>query len=489
MRWLRVVLMGVVGIVPWIVAVFGIGWLVERHMPANGQMVIDMPLTGRSPWFEAFLPGQRASSPGMQPEGWVGQRITDDPVYARLRLPGAYERATVEVEFRPHGQPLIELGIERGNEPTNSYEMVPLWSRELAASGFVSSTVEGISWLVDPRLGEQATHSGQEGRASWYASGTLPTAWMDQGPVSSTRVQVSLRGQHDWWFVPVDGAMAFSALMQDMNRSRATASAGWRLMNDKQELVWSDAINFGGRDDATPSELVERRYTFRDLAPGVYRLSLLADDSIFLREWSIGAKRWVIGPRVYFADEVGYATSTAARQAWTNSTHIEAKTLHKEGLQTLSLGTATTTLVATHTTYPLSRTSSERQGPALFTAPRGNVWLLGNAYTSWSKDALFFPTIQRFTEYTRLEEEGIRAVATTYQSPEVLDDGWYRAQTTFALDPRLDRAKLVLAAPGVARRGEKVDIRRVLVRYERAPRRESWWQALRAELSRAWNRW
>lgn len=488
MRWLRELARLILCLIPWALAVYGLMWIVNAHAPADGTMVIDIPLSGRSPWFEAFLPGQRASSPGEQEGGWIGQRITDEPVYARLRVPGAYQTADIEMEVRPHEQPLLELGIERGMEPAVSYEMLPVWSRELQQSSFVTTTVDGVIWWVDPRLGAQAARSADEGRAAWHASGTIALPTMDRGPVESVHIDASLRGQHDWWFVPVNGQLRFAVTMQDMNRSRVTANATWRLMRD-QELIWSDSVNFGGQDDTKPSPIVERSWVFRDLAPGVYRLSLLADDSIFVRSWDIQAKRWVLGPRVYFADEVGYVSSTRSRQVWTNSTHLEVKTLHKEGLQTLQLGSASATLFATHQTYALARAPGEWRGPVQFTAPMGNVWLVGNAYISWTREALFFPTVQRLTDATRLRDEGIYAVATTYRAPEPIGKGWYRIRAKFALDPALDRAKIVLAAPGIARRNQRVDIRRIHVTYQRSPRREGWWEALRQELMRAWRRW
>lgn len=462
-------------------------WVVERHVPRDGTLTLDIPVDGRSPWFEAFLPGQRASSPGAQEEGWIGQRITDEPVYARLRLPGAYDRAEVSIEFQPHDQPFLEVGVERGIEPSTTFELQPLWSRELEQSHFVSTTVDGVRWLVDPDLGTQAFATAVS-RVHWHASGTTPEAWADGGERVSQVVQASLRGQHDFWFIPLNGGLDFSMILQDMNRSRESSSAVLRLMHGDQ-LIWTDSISFGGRDDAKASPLIERQWHFQKLQPGVYKFSILADDSIFIRGWTTTAKHWVVGPRVYFADEVGYSTSTPSVRVWTNASYLEAKTLHREGLQTIRLGSASTTLRETHVPELVSRSVQELQGPALLTAPKGNIWTLGDGYVSWTKEALFFPQARRFTDQTRIEAEGVRAVATRYESPERLADGWYRATTTFRLEPDRDRLKVILAAPGLARRRTMVDIRRIHVVYHRPPRREAWWPALRAELLRAWRRW
>ncbi len=486
MFWRRAVL--VLGcLLPWVVA-GGIGlWVVQRHIPEDGVMTIDIPLDGRSPWFEAFLPGQRATSPGAQDGGWVGQRITDDPVYARIRLPGAYDTAEVMVEFRAQQQPLLEIGVERGREPATSFELQPLWSEQLERSSFVSTTVQGVRWLVDPSVGEAAVRADAS-RVAWHASGTIMQTWMDTGPATKQTVRASLRGQHDFWLVPVDGRIDLALVLQDMNRSRQTSSATLRLMRDS-ELIWTDSVSFGGRDDAKPSPLIEKSWAFADLAPGVYRFSVLADDSIFLREWTTSARQWVIGPRVYFADEVGYSTSTPAVRVWTNSSFLEAKTLHPEGLQTVQFGASTGSIAQTHAPVLLERAPTEAGGATLFLAPKGNVWTLGDGYISWSKEALFFPQVRRFTDQTQLRSEGVKAVATTYEPPEALANGWYRSRSMFALEPERDRVKLILSAPGIARRQGHVDIRRIQVTFRRPPRGEALWPAIRAELVRAWSRW
>ncbi len=475
------------GSLPWFVVVALFGALVLQQYPADGRVTFSLPLDGKTPWFEAFLPGTRASSPGAQPGAWVGQRVTDEPVYARLRLPGAYQRASIAVEFRPNDQPVVELGVERGSEQEPSYELHPLWSRELSTSGWMREETSEETWWRPAQTTPMHQDANEGKVVSWYASSSLATPWMDEGPVAPQTVRASLRGQHDVWMVPVDGKLAFRALMQDMNRSRTASFATFRLTRG-EELLWSDSVSFGGKSDTTPTPVVEQDFVWDALEPGVYKLSILADDSIFLRGWTLTSKRWVIGPRVYFGDEVGYSTSTPAVSVWTNSLHIEAKTLHKEGIQTMELGSSRMLIPATHTSVAISRAPSERVDPVRFIAPQGTLWTVGDGYVSWSRETLFFPTRRRFTDDTRLLEEGVQAVASRYEAPEALGDGWYRGQISVALEPGKDRLKLLLAAPGVSTRDTSVDIRRIDVTYERPPRRDRWWESLKEDMRLAWRR-
>ena len=489
MNWLKRCVLIVLCILPWVIAGCAFAWVMAKHFPADGKFTMRIPVDGRSPWFEAFLPGQRASSPGRQPDGWTGQRITDDPVYARLRLPGAYDQADIRVEFRPNNQPLLELGVARGTAPSESFELSPLWSQELASSTFERVMTPNGPWWIRPNSSRSPQENTAEANVFWHATGTIAEAWMDHGPLIPQTVSSSLRGTHDYWFVPVDGRVDLSLVLQDMNRSAHHSTATFRLMRD-QELIWSDAVSFGGENDAKPSALVTKAMKFSDLKPGVYRLSVLSDDSIFIRSWTTDEKRWVIGPRVYFADEVGYSTSTKPVSVWTNSHHLDIKTLHPEGLQTVLLGNnARVAITQTHQTFTLNRDATERQGDVRLSAPKGNVWTSGDGYISWSRDALFYPSPRRLTDETHLDDEAIDAVATTYEAPISLGDGWYASTFRVALDPSQDRLKLVLSAPGVAKRNASVDIRAFDVTYIRPSLREDWWQPFKRELIRAWQRW
>lgn len=488
MLFLRRFLLFFACLVPWFFAGLGFFWVVSQHFPKNGTVSMDIPVDGRSPWFEAFLPGQRASSPGLQSEGWVGQRITDEPVYARLRVPGAYRDADIRVEFRPGAQPLLELGVDRGTAENAAFELHPLWSKELASASFTRMAVGGATWWARPGTSVNDLTKPNEARLFWHAENMPSDAWMDHGAVVPETVSSSLRGTHDFWFVPVDGVIDVTFALQDMNRSLHHTSATFRLMHD-ETLLWSDAISFGGEKDVKPSVVTQKTIHFEHLSPGAYRLSVLSDDTIFIRAWTTTAKHWVIGPRVYFADEVGYGTSTRSVSIWTNSQHFELKTLHDEGRQTVSLGRASAVLGKTHETYSLARDPAERSGSVSLTLPRGNVWTTGDGYVSWRSDALFFPSPRRLTDETHLLDESVQAVASTYEAPQPIGDGWYAATIHVQLDPTLDRLKIVLAAPGILRRGGAVDVRRFFVTYHRPPLDTHWWETIRQELLRAWRRW
>lgn len=473
-----------VGGIPWIIGAAVSVWVFQQHVPANGVREIQIPFTGQSPWFEAFLPGQRASGILPQEGGWVGQKVTDEPVYARVRSPGAYDHLTLGLEMRAKNQPLIEIGMGPETED-GAVEMQPAWSEALAR-GFHPVSFQGKQGFVRDGLPDSVLLTASpETTLFWHATSTGEQQMDTQE--KAQKYTVSLRGAHDFYVIPVNGKIEFTFRLQDSNRSTTGHSIAFQLMRD-QALLWSEAMGTTGERALHPEAVFEKKLAFDHLSPGVYRLSLFAQDGIFVRGFSTLARHWVIGPRVYFGDEVGYSTSTQPIAVWTNSRHLEAKTVHQEGLQTIGLGSARTTVDQTHVAFPLSRLPNELAGEALFRALKGDIWIVGDGYVSFDREALFLPYPRRLTDASDPIREGIQAVITPYHPPQQMEDGWMRPELTTALDSSQNRVRVVLSAPGIVSRGGEVDVRAVQATFKRPPRTDVWWQYLWTELKGALHR-
>ncbi len=473
-------------LLPWLaVAVVG-WWLLVLRFPPSGIWRASFALDGQSPWFDPFLPGQRASSPGVQPEGWVGQRITMDPVYASARTPGLYDAVDVALELRALRQPLLELGILR-DPVTFALEMHPVWSEELSQGWHPARVGDVRGFVRDVAPDSALVSQDYEHMMVWFATTTSPERMDEPRPFKTT--DVSLRGGHDFYTIPVNGEIAFTFAIQDVNRSRGGNAVVFRLSKD-DETVWTDAVGTGGTKGKRPTEVYEKNIRVRDVKPGIYRLSLIADDDIFIRSIGTTARHWVMGPRLYVGDTVGYRAAAQPLAAWTNSRHLALETFHTEGLQAVSLGSAAVTLLKTHESYALDRTEKEWSGDAQILAPKGDVRIVGDGYFALDRDALFLPRPRRLTDASHPAKEGVIAVLTNYQPPEKLSDGWMRVHTAFALSPQDDRLKFSLAAPGIffVRRGA-VDVRAVTMTYTRpAISWNEWWVVVRHELVAAWKR-
>lgn len=469
-------------ILPWIGAFILFVWLCLTRVPLSGIRSLSIPFDGRSPWVQAFLPGQRATNLGLQAEGWFGQRITDEPVYSTLRLPGVYERVAVGLEFRPHNQPLVEVGFTQ--DPTSAFAMQPLWS-EVLAQGWRRAVWQGREGYV--RTGESDEALGERDMNRllvWHASATVPEM-MDAAERDRT-FATALRGSYDLHVVPVNGRIFFQLQVQDMNRRRQKGLVVFTLSKNG-DLLSSEALSLAGSRDDRPSEVYAKSLEFKNLQAGVYKLSVVADDDIFTRQIRSPLQHWVIGPRLYFGDQVGYATSSLPGVAWTNAQHLQVETLHIEGRQIVSFGTASVEVSRLHHSYALSRMSTERDLPQRVQAPRGDIRLIGDGYFAFAPELLFLPAPRRLTDASRPLEEGIRAVLTPYVPPQSLEDGWYLSSSTYAMSARPGTLRLTLGAPGIRERQAYLDVRAFHLVYSRSTiSRYEWFRAIWRELSSAW---
>lgn len=477
-RWITIPILAL----PWILALAVLAWIVIQRFPPNGTFTAYSALDGQSMFINSFLPSERANSPGVQPDGWVGQRITDDPVYFTTRVPGPYETAEVEIEYRPLRQTFLEFG--RVYDPASrDLELAPMFSAELQTNEWVSVsggfTRAGAapSVLQEVKIRELML---------WRAESPMPLS-MDEGEVPR-EFKLSLRGTHDFYLIPVDGELDLTLGMQDSNRKqKQTTVVAIRVFRGSDEIK-TEVLQTSDRNETKMGEVFYHRINLKDLAPGVYRLAFQADDDVFIRSVKTNSRHWVVGPRLSFGDVAGYSEAIWPGRAWTNSRHLTAETLHNEGLQTVYFGPAELRLTRTHEVFRLDRTDAQ-VGPVELLAPKGDVRLMGDGWFALTPEAFFEPSPKRMTDATDLKLEQIAGVITDFKKPEQLPDGWWRSRFVYALTGAEDGLRFVLSAPGIAQRAGAVDVRRISITYRRKPLSSTeWLRLIRREAVNAWRR-
>jgi hypothetical protein len=468
-------------ILPWLGAVAIIGWILIHRFPPNGKFVTSTSFSRASAFINPFLPSERVSVPGVQPDNWTGQRITGDPTYMTARIPGPYEEVEMEIEFRPIHQPLIEFGLVK-DAAGLELDLEPLWFEGLMSKAWFeveSGFVRGITTESDLSNGKT------QGIATWDATSTLLAIQDPVGPVLETKM--SLRGSHDFYFIPSGENLEVVFELQDVNRKRGNTTAVFRVFRGEEEIK-REALGTSGSRDTKMGTVFEHRIFLNNLKPGVYRIAFQSDDDVFIRSLKTPSKRWVVGPRLNFGDVVGYATSTPPGHAWTTSRHIVAETFHDEGLQKVQLGPASVNVSRTHEAFRIDRTDTDLKPVELF-APNGDVRLIGDGWFALRSDAFFEPKPRRLSDGTDLEKEGVTGVITNFERPEAIGDGWYRVRKRFDIDPTQDGLRFVLSTPGIASRLGAVDIRNIQLTYTRTQSGlESWIEILTQELKNAWHR-
>lgn len=471
--------------IPWIVAICVMGWLVYVRYPPTGIFTVSSSVDGKSAWINPFLPTNRVTAAGQQPDGWIGQRIVDDPTYFTARVPGPYDTVDVTVEYRPMYQPIVEFGMVRDAAGTN-LQLLPMFSSELQKGDWQHVSFGSQQGYVrNSAPASRLSYERPEGLAVWGATATSPLRSDPAHALVST--PVSLRGSHDFYVVPAGGSVQMIFAIQAANRQAGSDAAGFRVFRDDEEIQ-QDSLGASGSRDRRLGQRLMHEIRINDATPSVYRISFIASDDVFIREIQTTSQHWVVGPRVYFGDVVGYATSTIPGRALTNSRHIVAETFHQEGRQIITLGTDQIPVERTHTATRLDRTDDLMKTVPIL-APTGDVRIIGDGYFALRDDAFFEPRPRRFSDGTNTTKEHIDAVMTPYRKPMSLADGWYSSTFQFQLNPSLDQLRFVLSAPGMLSRAGAVDVRQITLTYHRsAVTYEDWFRILRQELANAWHR-
>lgn len=454
-------------LVPWAIALAGLGWLMLKRFPPSGVVTFDVPFDGRSAWVDPFLPGERVTSPGPQDDGaWRGQRIISEPVYASARVPGVYDDVELAVEFRTIRQPLVELGVIRGAD-VSQIESRPIWLSTLQTPEWKKS----VDGYVRPAANAPVV-------AVWHASTTL--TWKPDPTHGVVKTRVTLRGAHDFYALPAGGALSFTFEIQDANRASGADNIAIRVLRGSEEIA-RDTVTIGGSRDKGLGPVVSKTVDVPHPVNDVYRIQLISDDDVFIRSVATNAVHWVVGPRLSFGDDVGFEPTTRPGIAWTDSRHFVLETFHNEGLQTVTVGRDKIAVVRTHDVFRLDRSDAD-VSPQRLNAPRGDVRVVGDGWFSFTPDAWFAPQPRRMTDATDPVKEGITHVVTPYERPQDIGDGWVRAVARFRLEPSQDRIRLALSAPGLLSRSGAVDIRRVTLTYRRPPLSwNEWWRVVRHE--------
>ncbi|MDF1496892.1 MAG: hypothetical protein P1P90_02430 [Patescibacteria group bacterium] len=481
------VLVYVVGIVPWIIGIGFVVFILSLRFPVSGIFRATTNLTGTSAFIYQFLPAERTIIAKGDELDFIGQRMIEDPVYINARTPGPYEIVDVEMEFRVTRQPLVELGIIR-DSAGKQMDMIPWYSELLESADWKHVTSpsgrKGFVYKTTSigRLDNQDTRN----LAVWLATTTAPL--MDD-PISTTTqtFAVSLRGQHDLWVVPAGGEINVNLKVQDVNRSRSGGLLAIEVSKNG-DVIKYDAISPSGSLDDGYGARIPVSIKLNDLESGVYRIRLLADDDIFIREISTTNPRFVIGPRLNIGDVVGYLKEPQAFTGVTTARHIVAETFHTEGLQEIQFGETSGKVLQTHTATRIDRTD-DIGTPVTIAAPLGDVRIITDGFVALTESAFFEPEPRRLKPETHGLQEGLEAVLTDYQPVTNLGDGWVLARATFQIPKQADMLRFVLSAPGIRSRAGSIDIRKMTLTYRRPPMNlEGWWNVLYNEARNAYHR-
>jgi hypothetical protein len=441
----------------------------QRTVNLSGRTVIEWRAGEATPFFQGFRPSARVREVGE----WV--ELRGDPVYASVTPPGNYDTVEVALEFRPQGQPIMEVG-----------GTVQAESGAIDLRPFYHATLEGLSWKWVEEQGVRLWQRvpGAASVEAWLASPVdrahvavyraslpanthPPAAWTQGG--GRVLDSVSLRGRHLFYTVSDGRPVRVEALVMDMNRNPG-ADPVRIVISQAGKVVGEASLPDDGVDRAT-QVAVERRSLAAQAAvePGLVEVELLGSSDVYWRRLALSTPKLTFALPVYLGDDVGFLDGVRGVKWWTNAQTLTAHTMHAAALQTITVDHGAPIVLSTpHERVAWNRAVSDVVAMA---APKGDVFLAGDGLLAFSPDA-FVNAVPRSVPLQGGLTTDTDAVLARYTPVEELEDGWVRTRVSFSLATlereevedtatRREQAptRFVISLPGIVERSGVVQVR------------------------------
>lgn len=453
--------------VPFVV----LGSLTLHRLAPSGVFTVSAATVDRSPYVNRILPQDRALLDAS------GDYLTliDEPGYFSVDVPEGYESVDVTVEYRNHGQPIIELGALT-DIFSQSYDLRPLENAVVDALGWQEDTVDGMRVLqrehtVDvnnfftnpPPLWQVATYHAD-----------LPTPYRDAtyAPLGRTHtLDASLRGYHKFATYIKDEAFSFTFGFTDMNRTEGNDAGVLRVWNDQGQPVLEKFFDDDGNTaESQGHEGVQYiSLTGEGWDEGVYTVEMSGTSDIFWRTITTPQRYVTFVNRLYIGDDVGYRDGDRRTSFITNAKHFVFETYHADSAEEVTLGGIALQLPESHQKV---RYDIEERGLVEGYTDKGDLFMTGDGLFALSSQSFFNPYPVRISAYSDLDALNVDYVVTTYEPSTQLSEGWSSATASFDLARVYQsegNATFLLSVPGIAERDGEVDVRRITLAYHKQP--------------------
>lgn len=414
-------------IILWLISAIFVFWLLWQAVVPSGQISYTYDFKQANYFIKPLTPKERVREP-LAGE----QKITGNPVYFALRTPRTFDRAKVTVSFKnPDNLPLLELGVLADNKVWR-YQMAPLENLALDRLMEKWTTIRDSETILLQRnkkfssIDDFLSHQPPAGEIALY-NYQLPLEFrLDvyrPGEVTTT-IAVPIRGAYQFYTYLDNEALDYTFTVVDLNQNETADPVTLKLYRDQVELAKSDLPDDGLAGDVGVSSAA-RSLTLMvpDLAAGVYKIELTANDDIITRRIETKQKKLSFINRLWLAD--GAKTPLSL---YTDSLKIIGQTINPGSLQKIQVGRDDLSLTETYRQFAIDN----QAGLTEVGIKKSDLIISGDGLFSFSKNQFFNPDRQKFSNRLDLDKRKVNYVLVKYQPPSNAG-GWQVASAEFDL--------------------------------------------------------
>lgn len=451
------------------------GWLLWIELVPSGVFEIVVRPGETSPYADRLLPDARVSIPTEQ-DGEVTQKLLGDPVFFFIHPHRQFDRVDIEVHFKNHGVPLVELGGLATKEP-EVYDLHPLANTLLDTSSW--SRVQSDEFLLLQRTPTFASMEAFFANppssaevATYQTSFPHPTRLPEYTALPGTRtIDASLRGAFALKTYLKQETLAFDMAFMDMNRDIGLDPVSLVVINEQGETVYTAHAPDDGNtsDDLAASGLRKLTVSLPRLPEGVYKLEWRAGDDIFVRTIETAQSKFVFLETLSFGDEAGWRDVTPAINFVTDAKHLVFSTTHASAVQEVRVGEEVADISVPYVRVPVE---VREEGLVQGVSPKGDIDIAFDGGLAFSPEQFFRPDPIRLRWNTDVDRRGVSYILARYTPPDIDQEGFSIARASFDTRTLLlqDGAwKIAFSLPGIEELGASFEVKEIRIRESREP--------------------
>ncbi|MBU1131431.1 hypothetical protein KJ840_04830 [Patescibacteria group bacterium] len=462
-----------------VLPIIGLFYLVYLDFVPSGHLEFTYDFSQDSPVITNLFPANRMTEINkIVGSGSYWQAVKQDPVYFDVRLPQKFAAAKVKIIYQNKNQPLIQLGLKTIGEGEWHYQFKPLENQLLDNLDWpVIENAEASLWqrsknfITINQFFDQLDSLDKVG--AYYYDLDRKFMLPDYQPQNNYQeLNKTLRGGYAFYTYIKNEVLDFTFKTQDINRSEGPDFFTFKVYNGQNDKIYEEEFDDDGYisklDPASAPRYINLQLA--DLAEGVYKIQLVAEDEIFTRQIKTKQQYLTFIDRLYLADSREYEGGFVdliykPTVIYSTIPRLGFETAHEAGRQSVKINDQTLDISETHKNYFIT---SEIVPNYIF-IPENDLKVFGRGLLAFSQNQFFNPEIFQLRDFSG--DLGVDYLITEYHSPQEIN-GWKAGEVRFNLnnaDIENRKLRLVISAPELSGSKEIIPLKQISVTLDKPP--------------------
>jgi hypothetical protein len=450
------------------------GWLLNKWLVPSGTFVVEHVVGERSPFIDELSPGNRVEEISKTPNGDAVQSIIEEPVTFFIHPHrDDFTRVDLEIWFQNDALPIVELGALASTQP-DVYALAPIHNRLIDDSSWDRIDENETVLLQRERVYDSiadffANPPTRDRVATYRADFDAPYRVIGYQPSSVLqRIDVTLRGHHEFKTYIKGEALAFSFLYTDSNREVGEDSIRATVFDESgKPVAEARSVDDGNvLANAVATDLRALKLSATGLSEGVYKVVLDTTRDVFFHEITTTQQKIVFLNALFIGDNIGYQDTMRGATFWSGGGRIRVQTSHARGVQTITVGDALLAVEEPYQWYSLVSSSYDLQKVSV---PNGDLEIILDGPIAFAPDQFFNPDPVALTAYKTIEDLGVDFVLARYTSPRREGD-WFVSKIGFDVEDLYEDKqtwKFSFSTPEIKTLGTRLNINKIITRLSR----------------------